>query len=78
MTDNYKQQETSIKSLNDSLKAQKNAHDIEIAVLTQRLEFSDESLRDTRQQLADAKINHEAAVLAMKEASGRLKEESEN
>ena len=41
MADNFKQQETAIKSLNDSLKTQKNSYEKEIAILTQKLGFSE-------------------------------------
>jgi hypothetical protein len=41
MTDNYKQQETSIKNLNEQMKSQKNSYDKEIAIITQKLGFAE-------------------------------------
>ena len=78
MSDNYKQQETTIKTLNDQLKSQKNTYDKEIAVLTQKLGFAEQSLRDTKHQLAEVKRTHEATIAAMEEANGKLRDENEN
>jgi uncharacterized coiled-coil protein SlyX len=72
MTDNYKQQETTIKTLNEQIKSQKNSYDKEIAIITQKLGFAEESLRDTKQQLSEAKRHHEATIAAMEETNGKL------
>lgn len=60
------------------MKAQKSSSDKEIAILTQKLGFAEENLREAKQQLVEAKANHEASIAAMEEANGRLKEENEN
>jgi chromosome segregation ATPase len=78
LTENYKRQELTIKTMSDQLKAQKSSSDKEIAILTQKLGFAEENLREAKQQLVEAKANYEATVAAMEEANGRMKEENEN
>ena len=65
-----------IKTLNEQIKSQKNSYDKEIAIITQKLGFTEESLRDAKQQLAEAKRHHEATIAAMEETSGKLIDEN--
>lgn len=45
LTENYKKQEATIKTLSDQLKAQKSASEKELAILNQKNGFVEESLR---------------------------------
>jgi hypothetical protein len=44
--------------MSDQLKAQRSSSEKEIAVLTQKLGFAEENLREAKQQLTETKANH--------------------
>lgn len=74
LNDNYKKQEAMIKTLNDQLKSQKSTYEKENAIISQKLEFAEENLRETKHQLTECKTKYEAEIAALEEANGRQRE----